>query len=589
MYTRLADFGANFDDLFLAVAMERPMTLRLGSNGNGFFFEELAQQQYMEDWLDKTPGTISSETYFNLPITAKGLFLQSLYPFVVVEVANDFANIQSFDFFSQLHIDSFYNMYKDRIELLQQDTVIGVFNPTFQDQIVFFANEISNFLMASDSTLTQAAVDARIFNILVDLIVLNPSDVTAVNGRFSKIADTFVAFDEFLYQSGTLDDDDLTGTADGDFIDMQSGNDTVDTGAGDDFVLAGAGDDDVSTGSGDDTIYAGSGSDTIHADLGSDLIFGGGGANVYEFNSNDGADIIVGFDTKDDTIIINGAIFDPSSGAATQAGTDVVVIYGTSDTITIEDTRLDIWISGDAFDYVTPFIEGTSAADVFDGSYLGPNSEEITDFGQYILGYGGRDKIYDGEGNDIVDGGAGRDSFYGNLGADHYIGGAALDIIYYGSSTVGLTIDMVDAANSTGTAEGDTYDSVEYLHGTKKADFITGTVARIYGRGGDDQLMDADGSQKFFGGSGADVFKFENRDGFADSIADFEVDVDQIDLSLWGVTSVDQLSITERVDESGNPLDILQITFGGQGNNVRVEGFSVADIGLFDADQFILA
>ncbi|MDH2326891.1 M10 family metallopeptidase C-terminal domain-containing protein [Cereibacter sp. SYSU M97828] len=63
------------------------------------------------------------------------------------------------------------------------------------------------------------------------------------------------------------------------------------------------------------------------------------------------------------------------------------------------------------------------------------------------------------------------------------------------------------------------------------------------GGSGADILMDGAGSDTLIGGAGADVFIF-SADGKADTIADFELGTDRIDISAWGmIRSLDQLTI----------------------------------------------
>ncbi len=99
--------------------------------------------------------------------------------------------------------------------------------------------------------------------------------------------------------------------------------------------------------------------------------------------------------------------------------------------------------------------------------------------------------------------------------------------IYVASSTdVGLT-ELVFNTSNTGST----------VMGTNASETINGTSQ-------DDILIDLGGSDTLIGGAGADVFMFE-QDDTLDTVADFELGQDTIDLSAWaGLRSSSQLFLT---------------------------------------------
>ncbi|MBJ3764305.1 hypothetical protein ILP92_16275 [Maribius pontilimi] len=232
---------------------------------------------------------------------------------------------------------------------------------------------------------------------------------------------------------------------------------------------------------------------------------------------------------------------------------------------------------------------GTSASDVIDSNYIDEQGSVVTQQGQVIYGEGGNDSIYDGAGDDIVFGGDGNDFFYAGDGSDILDGGEGTqDVVSYSRSNIGLTIDMLDALNSTGIAAGDTFISIERLHGTAYDDTIVVDAGlRAYGNAGNDILQDSAGTQRLTGGSGADTFRFVAGDGVQDRVSDFQLGIDLIDISAWGVTFFDQLTLTERVNGQGNPTGDVTLEFGSE--SVRLDGFSDADIASFGATDFIFA
>ncbi|MEM9138688.1 MAG: M10 family metallopeptidase C-terminal domain-containing protein, partial [Pseudomonadota bacterium] len=75
------------------------------------------------------------------------------------------------------------------------------------------------------------------------------------------------------------------------------------------------------------------------------------------------------------------------------------------------------------------------------------------------------------------------------------------------------------------------------VEGTAGNDKVRGTEA-------DEIIRDGAGRDALWGRGGTDVFQLV-ADGAPDAIKDLEVGVDQIDLSAWGATGIDDLAITQ--------------------------------------------
>ncbi|RYI82651.1 MAG: hypothetical protein EON47_23375, partial [Acetobacteraceae bacterium] len=76
------------------------------------------------------------------------------------------------------------------------------------------------------------------------------------------------------------------------------------------YVNAGMGDDAVTGGSGRDFLVGGAGNDTLTGGTGQDSLLGGGGADTFVFDSCDTSpDSIVDFTAADDTIQLDGRVF----------------------------------------------------------------------------------------------------------------------------------------------------------------------------------------------------------------------------------------------------------------------------------------
>ncbi len=120
---------------------------------------------------------------------------------------------------------------------------------------------------------------------------------------------------------------------------------------------------------------------------------------------------------------------------------------------------------------------------------------------------GGDDLIDGGAGNDTIDGGAGDDAIIGGEGADDIDGGTGeRDIVSFEDSTTGVIVDLDLGRGRGGEAEGDTYENVEFIHGSTHDDVLTGDekTNRISGHNGDDQLYGGAGNDTLLGGRGAD-------------------------------------------------------------------------------------
>lgn len=88
-------------------------------------------------------------------------------------------------------------------------------------------------------------------------------------------------------------------------------------------------------------------------------------------------------------------------------------------------------------------------------------------------------------------------------------------------------------------------DGADRLVGDGRGDLLAGGAGNdtLDGAGGADILMDGAGADLLAGGAGADTFVLA-RDGATDTITDFEVGLDRLDLSAWGrIYAVEALEI----------------------------------------------
>lgn len=128
-----------------------------------------------------------------------------------------------------------------------------------------------------------------------------------------------------------------------------------------------------------------------------------------------------------------------------------------------------------------------------------------------LLGERGSDDLQGGAGNDTLDGGVNDDTLMGT-GADLLHGGLGYDFASYSRSTTAIVISLTESWRNTGEAAGDTYSSIEGVHGSQFADGLTGNSESnsLYGHEGDDWLSGREGNDYLAGGGGSDVIEGGN-------------------------------------------------------------------------------
>ena len=120
-------------------------------------------------------------------------------------------------------------------------------------------------------------------------------------------------------------------------------------------------------------------------------------------------------------------------------------------------------------------------------------------------------------GDDSFQGLDGNDSLIGGLGVDSYDGGLGTDRAQYSNFSSSFTINLLNSANNTGDADGETYVSIENLFGSSGDNMIFGDnnnntlwgfagTNTLFGRGGDDILNGGTGNDFLVGGSGVDSY-----------------------------------------------------------------------------------
>lgn len=131
-------------------------------------------------------------------------------------------------------------------------------------------------------------------------------------------------------------------------------------------------------------------------------------------------------------------------------------------------------------------------------------------FFDVLAGGAGNDYIISGaDGSFIVGGGA------NGAGADTYDGSQEVNgfsIVSYGDETSGLRVDLVDASQGTGGAEGDVFIQIDELQATGFDDVIVtdGSGVQVRAQAGDDTIITGLGTGRLDGGDGTDTLSLEN-------------------------------------------------------------------------------
>jgi Ca2+-binding RTX toxin-like protein len=198
-------------------------------------------------------------------------------------------------------------------------------------------------------------------------------------------------------------------------------------------------------------------------------------------------------------------------------------------------------------------VEGSNLSETLD--WL----DGVTGGADTIYGYGGEDWLWGKGGNDILVGGA---------GPDHLMGGSGTDEATYFDSNVAVSVYLETGYTSGGTAEGDTFDSVENLTGSQYGDHFRGDNGpnTLYGWHGDDHLVGLGGADYLAGGYGWDTIAYANSPtGVVISLMD--------GLGWGGHAEGDTYSSIEEAIGS-NHDDIIW----GNGGNNELQGIHGSDV-----------
>lgn len=393
--------------------------------------------------------------------------------------------------------------------------------------------------------------------------------------------------------------DDLSGRAGDDTLYGGDGNDTLQGGAGADSLDGGFGDRDlVSYVNSTDwvsvdlagfysTSYGEAEGDTIidvedaDGSIFGDIIYGTDVANILRgfdgldfLSGRDGADTLDGGDDND---LLNGGL--GADSLIGGAGTSDQADYFNATASVRADLSNAATNTGEAAGDTYSGIEGLYGSFHSD-TLVGNNSANI------LTGANGNDVLYALGGDDTLYGGNDNDTLRGGLGADQLSGDAGIDTVNYSQSTVGLRVDLSNAASNTGEAVGDLFVSIENLQGSNFNDtligdsggnLITGFLGNdvIYGGVGTDRLQGSEGNDTLRGGVGADMLE----GGTGQDVANYSA----ASAGVWADLAATANNTGEAAGDTYNSIENLQgsnfaDTLNGDGLDNQIQGFSGNDL-----------
>lgn len=337
-------------------------------------------------------------------------------------------------------------------------------------------------------------------------------------------------------------------------------------------------------GDGNDSINGLGGNDVLRGDDGADALDGGTG-NDWANYTNSPAGVSVSLETGTGT----------GSHAEGDTLTNIEYLHGSNhnDTLTGDGNRNVIYgrTGDDALNGLAgnDTLRGDAGADALDGGTgidwayytnsptgvdvnlttgVGANGDAAGDtltnieriygsnHADVLTGDALANTLYGRDGDDTLNGAGGNDILRGDAGADAHDGGDGNDWVYYTNSAAGVTVNLALNTATGGDATGDTFTSIERVHGSNHDDSITGDGANnsLYGRTGDDSLIGGNGNDVLRGDGGADAL--DGGDGFdwafyQNSPAGVQVDL-STGLASGGHAEGDTLANIERIHGSNH-------------------------------------
>ena len=412
------------------------------------------------------------------------------------------------------------------------------------------------------------------------------------------------------------DGDDIIQDQGGDnLIDGGAGNDYVVAGDGDDIISTGSGTNDyVFAGAGNDIVFSQAQNATLIGGVGNDLyqINNLTGEVVIEDNGDSsdidgiefsydrlsnlklkkaGDDLVIEFSDNSARVTVknNFAAVQNSKIELLKFGEIIInlnsVIFGTAASETINGSLESDTILGDlGMDIIygregDDFIDGQEGDDVIYGEE-GNDTLKGSQENDIIYGGAGNDRLIGNEGNDILEGGDGNDIFVitkpsdSDTISDFVVGNDKIDLTnynqfsslktlqYFGeaieqnAADVVIKIDSNTNVNLQNQNIADILQSQNFIFDIKASVKATDNNDILVGTSGNDIIKDGKGSDIMSAGTGNDIFTITKNAGDIDTISDFDVANDKIDLrNIDNYVDILQLDISQKNNDTIIALD----------------------------------
>ncbi|MGV6800676.1 MAG: pre-peptidase C-terminal domain-containing protein [bacterium] len=245
-------------------------------------------------------------------------------------------------------------------------------------------------------------------------------------------------------------------------------------------------------------------------------------------------------------------------------GEDIIRHNGSeSAVIDLRDASLSYEFGGGGFvSYVDGIFGGYTIANgaIIENASGGSGDDHLT-------GNEEINRLKGGDGDDMIFGMGGHDRITGGAGADAIDGGDGSDTVFYRFSDEAVTVSLLTGTGQGGTAEGDTFTSVERVSGSLYDDRLIGNAEQnaFFGGYGNDTLLGGAGKDLLTGDQGNDVLDGgEDRDNAYYSRSDAGVTIDlAAGLGFGGHAEGDILIDIENIIGSAHNDEI----WGGDGFN----------------------
>lgn len=319
--------------------------------------------------------------------------------------------------------------------------------------------------------------------------------------------------------------------------------DTLSGGYGDDEIIGLLRDDVLHGDQDNDTLYGDYGNDTLYGDSGEDTLYGGYGKDMLD--GGEGNDLLFGEEGTDSLVgglgndILNGGVDDLMSDTLSGGiGNDTYYIgYGAVDVI------IDNGLATDVDTVIMPYQLTVYRLPT------GIENGEVTDGTQRaeLSGNNTNNALKGNDGKNTLLGGLGDDTLIGGLGGDRVNGGSGNDTIFLDTANsqpaaTALNGNPKGAGGSSSSSSNRNYSNAgpgnDTIIGSASIDVIDGNI----------------GSDVLTGKEGADIFKFSTEPNASniDTITDFTLGIDKINLSEKVFNALDKTTLAPGVFLSGN-------------------------------------